>query len=157
MSIRIMTRVWEYSQHKGSTLLLLLAIADFTDDRGENAWPSVDTLSRKIRMTERQTRYLLRTLEKSGELVVARRGGGRKRSNLFRVSIVDTGQSHVKRGQSSVETGQPTAPDTSLVPTNGTSADFSKTETTCSGWSPAYDPAHGLRCVRCGRSGKAHA
>ena len=67
MSIRVMTRVWQHSRFKGSALLLLLAISDFADDVGK-AWPSVETLAGKIRMSERQTRSLLRLLEGGGEL-----------------------------------------------------------------------------------------
>ncbi|HEY5990576.1 MAG TPA: helix-turn-helix domain-containing protein, partial [Streptosporangiaceae bacterium] len=62
-----MGQVWEKSQQKGSALLLLLAIADFADDRGV-AWPSVGTLAKKIRMGERYVQRLLADLVKTGEL-----------------------------------------------------------------------------------------
>jgi len=35
MSVRTMARVWEQSQHAGTNLLMLLAIADFADDDGQ--------------------------------------------------------------------------------------------------------------------------
>lgn len=69
MSIRIMADVWAFAPQKGSKLLLLLAIADFADDDGK-AFPSLETLSKKIRMSERNTQYLLRTLEKEGALKI---------------------------------------------------------------------------------------
>lgn len=75
MSIRVMSQVWATSQHKGSALLMLLAIADHAHDDGGGAYPSVATLSEKTRMSERQCRSLLRTLEKSGELIVERNTG----------------------------------------------------------------------------------
>ncbi len=71
MSIRIMSLVWERSQHKGSELLLLLAIADNANDQGV-AYPSIRTLAKKTRLRERTVQYLLRDkLEPSGELRIS--------------------------------------------------------------------------------------
>ena len=70
MSIKVMTYIWEESRQKGSALLLLLAIGDHAHDDGTGAYPSVDTLSRKARMTSRNTRLLLNRLTASGELTI---------------------------------------------------------------------------------------
>lgn len=67
MSIRVMSEVWEHSQQEGTALLMLLAIADSANDE-RRAWPSVATLARKTRMSERNARYLLRQLEDSKEI-----------------------------------------------------------------------------------------
>ena len=67
MSIAVMTRVWSLSKATEGSLLVLLAIADFADDEGR-AWPSVGALGKKARLSERQTRYVLRKLETSGEI-----------------------------------------------------------------------------------------
>lgn len=83
MSIRVMTRVWELSRHRGSDLLLLLAIADFSDDEGR-AYPSVPRLAIKCRTTPRHTNRILASLRDSGELVIAV-GEGPKGTNLYRV------------------------------------------------------------------------
>ena len=83
MSIRVMTWVWQSSPEKGSALLLLLAIADFADDRGL-AYPAVATLASKIRMSPRNTRILLDKLTKNDALEVDR-GAGPRGCNLFRV------------------------------------------------------------------------
>ncbi|MHC4748284.1 MAG: helix-turn-helix domain-containing protein [Planctomycetota bacterium] len=72
MSIRVMSIVWEYSQHKGNALLVLLAIADFADDFGA-AWPSIEKLRTKARISERQTIRIIKKLEDSGELLVKHR------------------------------------------------------------------------------------
>ena len=69
-----MARVWEFSSHAGTDLLMLLAIADFADDDG-NAYPAVPTLAAKCRMKPRNCRYLLRSLEASGELSVVTNAG----------------------------------------------------------------------------------
>ncbi len=73
MSIDVMSRVWKKSQEKGSRLLLLLAIADHTDEFGF-AWPGIALLAEKTRMSERQTKRLLNETEETGELYVDRRG-----------------------------------------------------------------------------------
>jgi hypothetical protein len=70
MSIRMMTLVWDQSQHKGSELLLLLAIADNANDQGV-AYPSVRTLAKKTRLSRRNVQYLINKVEQSGELRVS--------------------------------------------------------------------------------------
>lgn len=66
MSIKVMTRVWEHADCKGSELLVLLAMADFADDEGGNVFPSVATLAAKARLAERSIQYILRRLEGRG-------------------------------------------------------------------------------------------
>lgn len=61
MSISIMTRVWAESQHKGSELLLLLAIADNANNQGV-AYPSRRTLAKKTRMSDRHVKRLVQVL-----------------------------------------------------------------------------------------------
>ena len=91
MSIRVMSNVWKNSAAKGSTLLLLLAIADYAHDDGGGAYPSVKTLSEKIRMTERNVQLLTKKLEKLGELEVLRIGAP-DRTNIYRVKTFQDGE-----------------------------------------------------------------
>jgi len=86
MSIKVMTAVWAKSAQKGSALLLLLAIADHADDAGK-AYPSVDTLAEKIRMTPRNTQFLLRKLEESGEISIEM-NAGRRGCNVYRITCM---------------------------------------------------------------------
>ncbi len=86
MAIRTMSLVWDHSTLGGTELLLLLAIADFADETGR-AWPSVATLAKKIRMSERNARYLLKKIAATGELVVEH-GKGPRGCNLFRVQTL---------------------------------------------------------------------
>lgn len=72
MSVKILNDVWQHSTHKGSALLLLLAIADHADDNGI-AYPSVPHLARKTRMTERNVQHALRRLVRSGDLTISPR------------------------------------------------------------------------------------
>jgi len=83
MSIEVMTRVWASSQQKGSTLLLLLSIADYANERGI-AYPSIETLAQKVRMTTRNVQKLLRKLEESGELII-KPNAGPAGCNLYRI------------------------------------------------------------------------
>lgn len=81
-----MTAVWEHSQHKGSALLLLLAIADHAHDDGRGAYPSVAALARKIRMSERQVQRILQLLEASEEVGI-QWGEGPRGTNLITVRL----------------------------------------------------------------------
>ena len=90
MSIKVMDWVWEHSRHKGSDLLLLLAIADHAHDDGDGAYPSIETLARKIRMSERHTSRMIQELVQSGELAVKYKDGP-KGANLYRVTMCDGG------------------------------------------------------------------
>lgn len=89
MSIRTMTTVWDKSQHSGSNLLMLLAIADFSDDDGR-AYPSVGTLARKCRMKERNAQYILSELIASGELTT-QRGNGPRGCNVYKIKLAALG------------------------------------------------------------------
>lgn len=89
MSVRTMAKVWELSQHGGTDLLMLLAIADFADDQG-NAYPSVTTLAEKCRMKQRNAQVILGVLRNSGELEV-RPNEGPRGTNLYRVTLAARG------------------------------------------------------------------
>lgn len=67
-----MTEVWATSPAKGSKLLLLLAIADFSNDTGES-YPGMKTLADKIRMNRRTVLRLVDELTKEGLLEVEKR------------------------------------------------------------------------------------
>lgn len=86
MSISAIDRVWKHSQHGGSALLLLLALADWADDWGY-CYPSHVAMARKIRSGERNVYYLLRKLEESEEVrvIVRGRGGKASGSSIYQV------------------------------------------------------------------------
>lgn len=85
MSVQTMAAVWKGSQHGGSALLMMLAIADFSDDKGV-AYPAVSTLADKTRMKPRNAHYLLNELQASGELVIKIAAGPRG-TNLYRIAL----------------------------------------------------------------------
>ncbi|MBI4927482.1 MAG: hypothetical protein HY835_06940 [Anaerolineae bacterium] len=86
MSIEVMNLVWTQSEQKGSSLLLLLAIADNANNKGE-AYPGIDYLSRKVRMSRRQTQRLVQELERTNELAVIWGGSGPKDAHFYYILV----------------------------------------------------------------------
>lgn len=87
MSIKIMTRIWDESKQKGSKLLLLLAISDNANDEGF-AFPGIEYLAHKTRMSERHTYRLIEELEAGKEIYVNRRGpNGRHNRYIITLGI----------------------------------------------------------------------
>ena len=91
MSVQHMHLVWEYSQHKGMQLFLLLSIADHCNDEGI-CYPSIGRLAKKIRRTERTTQIILRQLldARPAELMILKAGGSKERpdkGHLFKIVI----------------------------------------------------------------------
>jgi len=119
VSIRIMTQVWESGPDDRGELLVLLAMADFANDKGE-CWPSVATIARKARMDERSARRILRKLEANGWLTISI-GGGRHGCSRYSINTdiaspgqnVPTGKGDQKPGQNEQETRTPVSPEPS--------------------------------------------
>lgn len=86
VSIQIMSRVWSRSKAEGGALLALLAIADFADDEGL-AWPSLEVLAKKARLSVRQLCTVLDELEDLRELHRERSTGGRNKRSRYRVTL----------------------------------------------------------------------
>lgn len=88
MSVRVMSLVWERYPAGGSELLLMLALADFASDDGDRIYPSVATLSKKVRQSERNVQRLLRKLVKSGLLeIVGNEHGGKGLATRYHIPI----------------------------------------------------------------------
>lgn len=86
MSIRAMQAVWEHSQQTGGALVVMLAIADYAQDDGDGAYPSVGKLARKARMTDRNVNLLLVDLVAAGEITICR-GAGPRGVNIYRINL----------------------------------------------------------------------
>lgn len=84
MSAEVQGLVWKYSPHKGSTLIVFLALADWSDPEGVS-WPSIATLALKTRQSERNTQYCIRELEQSGYLKVVKR---KETSSKYCINLV---------------------------------------------------------------------
>jgi len=75
MSVETTNRVWKHSAKGGTALLLLLAMADWSDDWGY-CHPSIEQMAVKCRQTERNILNLIAELEKVGEVRRVPRGKG---------------------------------------------------------------------------------
>ena len=76
--------------------MVLLAIADHAHDDGGGAYPSIDTLAFKSRLSTRQVKRVLHELVESGELVIEPNAGPRG-ANLYTVTF--------ERGEEKEEAG----------------------------------------------------
>ncbi len=59
MSIQVTAVVWNRSALAGTDLLIMLALSDWADDTGGNIFPSVKTLARKCRTSDREIQRTL--------------------------------------------------------------------------------------------------
>ena len=86
MSFEAISAVWDRSTRRRTELLVLLAIADYVNEKKGVAWPGVPRLAQKTRLSERQLQRIIRILERSGELQVSR-AAGPGRTNLYRICL----------------------------------------------------------------------
>lgn len=85
--IEYSNRVWAHSKQQGTKLVLLLAIADMTNENYYYCWPSLETLQEKARLAHRQNAIrAIDELESAGELWVER-GRGRACTNAYVVTV----------------------------------------------------------------------
>jgi hypothetical protein len=70
MSIRVMSDVWDLSESTGSARLVLLAIADSCDHDGTNAWPAIETIAKKTKVSRSTVQRAVKDLVGLGELRV---------------------------------------------------------------------------------------
>ncbi len=90
VSVKVMSWVWDHSQAKGNVRLVLLAIADSAEDHGGNAYPGIERLKDKTKLSERTVQQCIARLLELGELEIERPGrGGRDggRVTVYRVLI----------------------------------------------------------------------
>lgn len=135
MSIKIMAEVWEYSQHSGSALLCLLAIADHANDDGV-AYPGSARLASRVRVNRRHVFKLLDRLMESGELIAFNRAAdeGGFTSNAYAV-VSGCSENEIRRrtskmkqdvrgiitwGGSVLENTTPTVPEDTTLVSQGT-------------------------------------
>jgi len=81
MSIKLMSAIWENGPLASSDRFVLLALADYANDAGE-CWPSVVSIQRRTRMSDRGVQKIIRRLELDGWLTVLT-GNGRKGCNRY--------------------------------------------------------------------------
>jgi hypothetical protein len=116
VSVHWTAKVWAESKASGSTLLVLLALADYADKDGV-AWPSLPKLGQKARLSRNTVREAIRWAVTNRELRVQSRGFGRGRRTRYLMfpEIGSTGYP-IEKGQSTdkkrVNAERGTAPHT---------------------------------------------
>ena len=93
MSIRTIDRVLLESRTTSPIeQLVLIIIANYAQDDGSRAYPSMTTIAKRARLPVRSVRRAIRGLEQCGDLAVEF-GGGRSGSNRYRVLLPPDGVS----------------------------------------------------------------
>lgn len=119
MSVDVMSLVWKNAAVKGNTLLVLLAMADWSSDDGV-CWPSVITLAAKSRQSERSVQYALRDLTKDN---LIRLIPGNKKTPTYQIMVQNLQGAKIAPGakvsasgvQNATEKVLQIAPDTSVT------------------------------------------
>ena len=89
MSVYTTARVWKHSQQKGSAFLVLLSMADISDEHGV-LFAGAGYLSKQSRLDDpRYTRRLITRLAEGGEILInrARRADGMHLPNYYIVTV----------------------------------------------------------------------
>lgn len=98
MSKNATLRAWKRSKVGGTTLLLLLALADIADDWGY-CYPDLAIFARKARQDKKTVLEMLKKLERVGEIrrLALERGhlNGRTRSHAFYQVISGMSKDHI--------------------------------------------------------------
>jgi hypothetical protein len=101
-----MVWVLQHSEERMGSRLVLIALAEFAHDDGSHAWPSIQTLADRTRLSERQVRNCLRQLESSGAIVET--GRSRRGTHIYTVLMDQQGAANISGGQSEHAGGQST-------------------------------------------------
>ena len=123
-SVQAISWVIDYSKHKGNSLVVLLMIANHARSDGSGAWPSIHTLAKESRLSDRTVqrciKRLARTTHKIKPELIVRTAKGPYGSNLYDipgVKLSPGGCQSVREGVSDTVTGgvSPVSPNPSLT------------------------------------------
>lgn len=105
MALSLLTYVWQCAPYKAEKLLVLLACADWANERGD-CWPSYEQIAQKARTTERGAKLIVHQLLEDGCLKLIQAGGGRGQRNRYRIiKMWKNGEPHSLN--STAEKGEP--------------------------------------------------
>lgn len=80
-----MSLVWERAPYTAGSLLVLLALADWSNEEGIS-WPSMERLAKKARIDKRSAQRIVRQLQKDNVIQIEE-GGGRAKQHRFHIQI----------------------------------------------------------------------
>lgn len=88
MSIKLMAQVWDMDNPElnGSKLLTLLALADYANEQ-DTCWPSIPTLAKRARVSERQAQRIIQWLEEQHYIECTERGNGKGHSSRYLITL----------------------------------------------------------------------
>jgi DnaD/phage-associated family protein len=85
VSVSIMQKVWSNDKHSGSDLVVMLFLADKSDDNGIS-WHGIDSIAKHARITKRSAIRSIEKLEATGDVYVER-SKGRAHTNVYVITI----------------------------------------------------------------------
>ena len=88
MSNKHINAVWGMDFNTSGDKLVALAIADRANSDGK-CWPSIEDISRRCGMSDRNVRKILRRLEESGVVSVLKNGGMKTKSGYTNLYIIN--------------------------------------------------------------------
>lgn len=120
MSLRAIVWVLDHSEATLGARLVLLALAEYAHDDGTKAFPKVETIARKARMSRKGVQDALRRLEREGH--IARTGKTKDGTNVYSIPGVEPGENSGdtgdkggeddgRRGVAASARGEETTPD----------------------------------------------
>lgn len=84
MGIEYYKYVWKNYKKQGGHKLVMLALAEFTNDDTGECWPSIATLAEMVCVSERQIQKVILDLKQSGDIEVDE-VHGRNHTNTYRI------------------------------------------------------------------------
>lgn len=95
MSIKLMTSVWDSADLNGSDLLVLLALADWSNEEGMS-WYSIRKIAQRARVSVRQAQRILTELEEKGYINRDERlrENGSHTSNIYQIVFKGGGDTY---------------------------------------------------------------
>lgn len=131
MSLPVMVWVLAESEAKLGARLVLLTLAEHAHDDGTRAFPDVETLVRRTRLSERAVQYALRKLEDDG--AIEQTGTTKSGTAIWRI-VMDRGAKSAPPGvQNLRQRGAKSAPDPRTEPSSTSEEVLAATENRTNG------------------------
>ncbi len=114
-----MSWVLKHSEETLGRRLVLLVLADHAKEDGTCSWPSVATIAKEARLSERQAQYALRGLEQAEPPAIVKTGVTKTGTRVYSVNMKGAISAPLENGKGvqSTTTGvQSIAPEPSLEP-----------------------------------------
>lgn len=125
MSTKMMARVWalEDEELEGARLLTLLSLANHANVN-DQAWPSIPTIAKETRVSDRQVQRSIQWLGGRGYIKIAEKGNGRGKTTIY--NVLPKGDISDKMGDISDKMGDMVSPiSEELTPVDSLKGDIS--------------------------------